>query len=161
MDRTTFGPNDLGRVSRSQERHTMGGSQLRSTSSSQGSASGAPIFRTQQNLIANNVRKTTNNQTLADQIFYYLTMSNYENSIAVKQLLTPTTKIFNQVFLFLLRQFEPNIQVENIALDDIPLIMKSIGYPYIISKNILQSVGAPHTTSHVLCLLSWMCSLLM
>jgi hypothetical protein len=40
------------------------------------------------------------------------------------------------------------------------IIMKNIGYPYPIIKNIYLTIGAPHSQSHVMTLLNWLVTIL-
>ena len=145
-----------GSLSRSQERHTISNSSIGG-----GQGNQLKFQPTSQTM---NVKKNpfdkTSHQVMADQIFSYLSSYNYDSCITVRQLMSPSTKTFLQVYLFLMRHYDPNFP-ENINLEDIPTIMKMLGYPTTISKNILSSIGAPHTTSHILQILNWLCSLLM
>ncbi len=45
---------------------------------------------------------------LADNIFNFLTNHSYENYVTIKQLQSPSTKTFYQIFNFLMRLYDPN-----------------------------------------------------
>jgi kinetochore protein NDC80 len=76
----------------------------------------------------------------------------------------PSNKDFQLVFEFLIqcidRDFKLHVEskdgkVETLG-DQIPPLFKQLGYPYVLSKSILQSAGAPTTWPQLLGALNWL-----
>lgn len=86
--------------------------------------------------------------------------TDYGATINPKILNGPTTKEFQQVFEFLLSQFDPHRTPKERLQDDFVTAMGQLGYPLSISKSALQAVGTPHTWPNLLAVLVWAVELL-
>lgn len=76
-------------------------------------------------------------------------------------LTSPTTKDFNNVMLFLLRQLDPTAAKGPVKMEEeVPALYKRLRYPFQISKSNLTAVGSPHTWPSILAALTWLVELL-
>ena len=82
-------------------------------------------------------------------------------NVPVAQVLAaPSVKDFVHIISFLLKATVPNFEFDNKFEDEVPAVLKLLGYPYNISRSSLQSVGAPHAWPPILAALSWLVDLL-
>lgn len=58
----------------------------------------------------------------------YLSEHNFNSAISPKILTRPTTKQFQDIVLFLLRQVDPNFQVSQKFENDITVMLRGLGY---------------------------------
>lgn len=79
-----------------------------------------------------------------------------EVQITIRHLQTPNTKDYILIFTSLMRLIDPLYDLLGKMEDEIPSILKSLGYPYTISKNSLLAVGAPNSWPTLLASLSWL-----
>ncbi|CAL4065635.1 unnamed protein product, partial [Meganyctiphanes norvegica] len=91
-----------------------------------------------------------------DKIMEFLKANGYENPITRRNLLTPTTKDFVNIFNFIYRHMDGSYQLPVKFEDDIPKLLKSFKYPVQMSKSSFITVGSPHTWPAVLAMLSWL-----
>lgn len=74
-----------------------------------------------------------------------------------KQLKSPTTKDFQNVFAFLMSQSIPFTFHPSKRLDEnVMNALRFVGYPYTVSKSALSAVGSSHTWPALLGVLSWL-----
>lgn len=90
----------------------------------------------------------------------YLTSHNYDYAISPKVLSKPSGKDFNNIVLFLFRQFDVHYACTGKFEDEVIAMFKQLKYPVPISKTALTSVGAPVTWPPLLASLVWMIELL-
>ncbi|KAK3735802.1 hypothetical protein QZH41_007422 [Actinostola sp. cb2023] len=92
----------------------------------------------------------------------FLTEFNYPNPISERILSAPPVKEFKRIFLFIYNYINPNVKEKTIDKrpeEEIPKILKLIGYPFTISKSSMFSVGSPHTWPNLLGALCWLIEL--
>ena len=94
------------------------------------------------------------------KLIHYLAEHGYDRAISPQILTAPTTKDFVHILSFLLRSIDPNFKFAGKYEDELPGVLRSLGYPYNVSKSALQAVGSPHTWPHLLAALSWLVDLL-
>ena len=91
----------------------------------------------------------------------FLMENGYDSSISPKILARPSSKDFNNIVTFLLRMVDPNFNDGTVKFEDeVPLVFKSLGYPFSISKTALYAVGSPHTWPGLLAAVTWLIELL-
>jgi kinetochore protein NDC80 len=90
----------------------------------------------------------------------FVVENGYSMPISPKILTNPTSKDFQHIFLFLMRYIDPSFSFDKRFEDEIPIIMKSMGYPFTISKSALSAVGSPHTWPTLLGVLTWILELI-
>mmetsp|Transcript_76 Transcript_76/g.130 ORF Transcript_76/g.130 Transcript_76/m.130 type:complete len:634 (-) Transcript_76:159-2060(-) len=90
----------------------------------------------------------------------FLTEHGFDQAISPKLLSTPTSKDFQHILTFLVRQIDPAFAFEKRFEDEVPLLLKTLRYPFTISKSALHAVGSPHTWPTLLAVLSWILELL-
>ena len=57
---------------------------------------------------------------------------------------------------FLVGHFDPKFKCGSKIEEEIPRLMRNLGYPFMISKSSLFTVGSPHTWPILLAALSWL-----
>lgn len=90
-----------------------------------------------------------------DKILEFLKQNGYDSQIIRRNLLTPTTKDFINVFNFIYRHLDCSYQLPAKFEDEIPKLLKKCKYPVQMSKSSFITVGSPHTWPAVLAMLSW------
>ncbi|KAK3098855.1 hypothetical protein FSP39_023776, partial [Pinctada imbricata] len=90
----------------------------------------------------------------------FLTEHGYSHQITPKILASPTTKDFLKIFEFIYGQFEPKFKLGKKPEEDVPVLLKSLRYPFLISKSSIFAVGTSHTWPSVLAALDWMVNLI-
>lgn len=88
----------------------------------------------------------------------YLETHNYPHPLTQENFSRPSNIHFHQMFEFLVQQRDPNFVLSE-PLEEIPIILKGLGYPFTINKSALITCGAPHTWPNLLGVLSWMVEL--
>lgn len=77
--------------------------------------------------------------------------------ITEKQLRSPTTKDFQNVFAFLVSQSLPySLNPDKTLVDNVTGALRMLSYPYIVSKSALSSVGSSHTWPSLLGVCTWL-----
>ncbi|CAB4023874.1 kinetochore NDC80 homolog [Paramuricea clavata] len=96
-------------------------------------------------------------------ILQFLSENDYQHPISTKTMQIPTSKEFLKVFSFLYSRISPNATykklVEKRPEEEVPKILKSLGYPFTIHKTSLSNVGSPHTWPILLGALHWLMEL--
>ncbi|KAJ8908493.1 hypothetical protein NDN08_005202 [Rhodosorus marinus] len=90
----------------------------------------------------------------------YLSEHGFDHAISPKLLSNPTSKDFQHILIFLLRQIDPSYSFQTRLEDDVRAVYKQLGYPFPISKSSLHAVGSPHTWPALLGALTWLLELL-
>ncbi|KAI0559772.1 kinetochore protein NDC8 [Gracilaria domingensis] len=75
-------------------------------------------------------------------------------------LTSPSSKDFQTLFLFLVRRLDPTYNFIKRFEDEIPALLRGLGYPFSISKSALSAVGSPHTWPTLLGVLTWLVNML-
>lgn len=89
-------------------------------------------------------------------LLQFLTDRGYPQNISVKNLQSPNNKDFFRMFEFIYSIVNENYKVGSKPEEEIPRIMKAVGYPFLISKSSMFTVGSPHTWPSMLAALSYM-----
>lgn len=89
-------------------------------------------------------------------LLQFLTDRGYPQNITQKNLQAPTTKEFHRMFEFIYGFINEKYKVGTKPEEEIPRIIKMIGYPFLISKSSMFTVGSPHTWPTMLAALSFM-----
>ncbi|XP_061529325.1 kinetochore protein NDC80 homolog [Phycodurus eques] len=85
----------------------------------------------------------------------FLTDQGY--NVSPKTLQSPSTKEFVKIFEFIYRQLDPTFEMPNSKVEEeVPALLKSLRYPFVLSKSSMYSVGAPHTWPQALGALMWL-----
>lgn len=109
---------------------------------------------------AQDPRPLKNKQYMAQTILRlvdFMEAHDYPNKqLGPENLQTPSTKDFQQIFEFLMQCIDRDFKLTNDSLDQIPALLKALGYPFGVSKSSLMSAGAPHTWPVLLGALSWL-----
>lgn len=96
------------------------------------------------------------------KLIQYLMQNGYERTLSPQLLTAPSTKDFVYIISFLLKAAVPNFEFgrDSKFEEEVPSILKVLGYPYHISKSALTSVGAPHAWPPILAALAWLVDLI-
>uniref|UniRef100_UPI0037E8B14C kinetochore protein NDC80 homolog n=1 Tax=Semicossyphus pulcher TaxID=241346 RepID=UPI0037E8B14C len=91
------------------------------------------------------------------QLHEFLTEQGYPGTLVAKTLQSPSTKEFVKMFEFIYCQLDPTFEMPNSKVEEeVPAILKSLRYPFVLSKCSMYSVGAPHTWPQALGALMWL-----
>ncbi|KAM9352279.1 kinetochore protein NDC80 homolog [Symphorus nematophorus] len=91
------------------------------------------------------------------QLHEFLTEQGYPGTLSAKTLQSPSSKEFVRMFEFIYRQLDPTFEMPNSKVEEeVPAILKSLRYPFVLSKCSMYSVGAPHTWPQALGALMWL-----
>ncbi|KAM6959391.1 kinetochore protein NDC80 homolog [Aplochiton taeniatus] len=91
------------------------------------------------------------------QLCEFLSERGFPGSVSTKTLQSPSTKEFLKFFEFIYIQLDPTFQMPSSKVEEeVPRILKDLGYPFALSKSSMYSVGAPHTWPQVLGALIWL-----
>eukprot|EP00873_Tetraselmis_striata_P007768 jgi/Tetstr1/428032/TSEL_001816.t1 len=96
----------------------------------------------------------------ARAIVAYLSAHGYDHAVSLKQLLSPTTKDFHNIVLFLFKQVEPSFKPTGKMDEEVPAMFKRLRYPFTVSKTALVAVGSPHSWPALLAATAWLVELL-
>ncbi|XP_061672333.1 kinetochore protein NDC80 homolog [Syngnathoides biaculeatus] len=78
-------------------------------------------------------------------------------NVSPKTLQSPSTKEFVKIFEFIYRQLDPTFEMSKSKVEEeVPALLKSLRYPFVLSKSSMYSVGAPHTWPQALGALMWL-----
>ncbi|KAH9490924.1 kinetochore-associated Ndc80 complex subunit ndc80 [Bulinus truncatus] len=89
------------------------------------------------------------------QLLEYLVSHQYPYPISHKLLELPSAKDFFKIFEFIVSQFWFGYKQVPKMEEEVPRVLKLMGYPFTISKTQLMSAGSPHTWPHLLAALIW------
>lgn len=96
-------------------------------------------------------------QQCTRQLHDFLTDQGYPGPLTSKTLQSPSTKEFVKMFEFICRQLDPTFEMPDSKIEEeVPAILKTFGYPFVLSKCSMYSVGAPHTWPQALGALMWL-----
>uniref|UniRef100_A0A8C7CGR0 Kinetochore protein NDC80 n=1 Tax=Oncorhynchus kisutch TaxID=8019 RepID=A0A8C7CGR0_ONCKI len=91
------------------------------------------------------------------QLCEFLSEKGFPGSMSVKSLQSPSTKEFLKIFEFIYCLLDPTFQMPTSKVEEeVPRILKDLGYPFVLSKSSMYSVGAPHTWPQVLGSVVWL-----
>ncbi|KAM8865354.1 kinetochore protein NDC80 homolog [Synchiropus picturatus] len=91
------------------------------------------------------------------QLHEFLTDQGFPGPLSSKTLHSPSTKEFLKIFEFLYCQLDPTFEMpKSKAEEEVPVILKALRYPFVLSKSSIYSVGAPHTWPQALGALVWL-----
>ena len=62
----------------------------------------------------------------------------------------------NLFFQFMYGFFSPNFVLGKRVEEEIPALFRQLGYPFLITKSAMLTVGSPHTWPTILAALSWL-----
>lgn len=97
---------------------------------------------------------------MIDDILEFLNENGYPHPITQKILGAPTTREFLRVFEFLYGCIDTNFKMGDKFQEEVPKILKSISYPFTISKSAMFSIGSLHSWPTLLGALHWMVDLI-
>lgn len=96
-------------------------------------------------------------QTAIRTIIEYLQSKNYDKPLTIKTLTSPTTKEFRSIITFLLQHIDPNFELSDKSYEEeIRVFFKLVGYPFVLPKTALQSIGSPHTWPLLIAATEWL-----
>ncbi|XP_062863481.1 kinetochore protein NDC80 homolog isoform X2 [Trichomycterus rosablanca] len=96
-------------------------------------------------------------QQCIKQLCEFLGDHGFPGSITVKSLQSPSTKEFLKIFEFIYSLLDPTFQMPTAKVEEeIPRMLKDLGYPFPLSKSSMYSIGAPHTWPQALGALIWL-----
>uniref|UniRef100_W5MII4 Kinetochore protein NDC80 n=1 Tax=Lepisosteus oculatus TaxID=7918 RepID=W5MII4_LEPOC len=96
-------------------------------------------------------------QQCIKQLSEFLSDNGFPNTVTMKSLQSPSTKEFLRIFSFICSFLDPTFDVPTSKIEEeIPKILRELGYPFAISKSSMYSVGAPHTWPQILGALMWL-----
>ncbi|XP_062521441.1 kinetochore protein NDC80 homolog [Corticium candelabrum] len=86
----------------------------------------------------------------------FLTKTNYPYPVTHKQLQSPSSREFVSMFQYVYSFIDSSCKLTAKFDEEIPLLLKQIGYPFGISKKSLLSVGSTFTWPHLLGVFSFL-----
>ena len=95
-----------------------------------------------------------------DKLISYLQDHGFDKPVTPQMLQAPAVSLFVHIMSFLLKATVPNFEFGGRFEDEVPTVLKLLGYPYAIQRTSLQSVGAPHAWPPILAAISWLVDLL-
>ncbi|KAG7492367.1 hypothetical protein MATL_G00013450 [Megalops atlanticus] len=96
-------------------------------------------------------------QQCIKQLCEFLSERGFPGTMSVKCLQSPSTKEFLKIFEFIYSLLDPTFQLPTSKIEEeIPRMLRDLGYPFALSKSSMYSVGAPHTWPQVLGALIWL-----
>lgn len=103
----------------------------------------------------------------------FLLSNGYDRPISIANLSSPSQQEFKHMVEFLFTRIDPGFKLEPVdpktlkdpkdakkAEDEIPILFRSLRYPFQISSRSLQSVGTAHTWPALLAALHWIVELI-
>ncbi|KAF1324606.1 Centromere-associated protein hec1, partial [Globisporangium splendens] len=90
----------------------------------------------------------------------FLSDRQYDHVLSPKILKGPSKKDFYNIILFLFRQVDPTFEFGVKFEEDVATQLKTLRYPFAISKTALVAVGSPHTWPALLGSIAWVIELL-
>ncbi|KAJ8414454.1 hypothetical protein AAFF_G00053240 [Aldrovandia affinis] len=96
-------------------------------------------------------------QQCIKQLCEFLSERGFPGTMSIKCLQSPSTKDFLKIFEFIYSLLDTTFQMPTSKIEEeIPRMLKDLGYPFALSKSSMYSVGAPHTWPQVLGALIWL-----
>uniref|UniRef100_A0A8C1NE09 Kinetochore protein NDC80 n=1 Tax=Cyprinus carpio TaxID=7962 RepID=A0A8C1NE09_CYPCA len=96
-------------------------------------------------------------QQCIKELCEFLVERGFPGSITVKSLQSPSTKEFLKIYEFIYTLLESSFQMPTAKVEEeIPRMLEDLGYPFVLSKTSMYSIGAPHTWLQALGALIWL-----
>ncbi|KAK3563767.1 hypothetical protein QTP86_034499, partial [Hemibagrus guttatus] len=96
-------------------------------------------------------------QQCIKQLCEFLGDNGFPATVTVKSLQSPSTKEFLKIFEFIYSLVDPTFQMPTTKVEEeIPRMLRDLGYPFPLSKSSMYSIGAPHTWPQALGALIWL-----
>uniref|UniRef100_A0A1A8F1U6 Kinetochore protein NDC80 n=2 Tax=Nothobranchius korthausae TaxID=1143690 RepID=A0A1A8F1U6_9TELE len=128
--------------------------------------SGASMHRNSTMSVFGGMEKIKDSRPLHDksyvqqcikQLHEFLVEQGFPGTLSSKTLQAPSTKEFVKMFEFIYCQLDPTFVMPNSKVEEeVPALLKALGYPFVLSKSSMYSVGAPHTWPQALGALMWL-----
>ncbi|ELU04973.1 hypothetical protein CAPTEDRAFT_118316, partial [Capitella teleta] len=92
----------------------------------------------------------------------FLTNHGFPHNLNGRMLQSPTSKDFFRIFEFMYNLLDPSYKVNanGKVEEEIPRLVKELGYPLNITRSALLSVGSPHVWPSLLAMLAWLCNMI-
>lgn len=91
------------------------------------------------------------------KLISFLSERNYPKMLSPKALHTPSTKEFLHILNFMLELIDESLVVNPMNIvEEVPKVLKMLGYPFTVSKNHMLNVGSPHSWPILLGALTWL-----
>uniref|UniRef100_G3VCQ5 Kinetochore protein NDC80 n=1 Tax=Sarcophilus harrisii TaxID=9305 RepID=G3VCQ5_SARHA len=91
------------------------------------------------------------------QLFEFLIENGYAYSVSMKSLQSPSIKDFLKIFTFIFDFISPSYELPDSKFEEeVPRILKDLGYSFTLPKSSMYTVGAPHTWPHIVAALNWL-----
>lgn len=90
----------------------------------------------------------------------FLIERGYGQPLSQKILTSPSSRDFQHIFEFVVRLIDPTFCFQRRMEEEVPIVLRCLGYPFTISKSALSAVGSPHTWPTLLGALNWLSGLL-
>lgn len=90
----------------------------------------------------------------------FLMEKGYDQPLSPKILNSPSSRDFQHLFEFLVQLIDPTFCFQKRMEEEVPIVLRSLGYPFPVSKSALSAVGSPHTWPTLLGALNWLSGLL-
>ncbi|XP_069801479.1 kinetochore protein NDC80 homolog [Dendropsophus ebraccatus] len=91
------------------------------------------------------------------QLYEFLNENGYSQTLTMKSLQGPSAKDFLKIFAFIYSFICPNYEIPDSKFEEeIPRVFKVLGYPFVLSKSSMYTVGAPHTWPQIVAALVWL-----
>ncbi|KTF91706.1 hypothetical protein cypCar_00013372, partial [Cyprinus carpio] len=96
-------------------------------------------------------------QQCIKELCEFLVERGFPGSITVKSLQSASTKEFLKIYEFIYTLLESSFQMPTAKVEEeIPRMLEDLGYPFVLSKTSMYSIGAPHTWLQALGALIWL-----
>lgn len=89
-------------------------------------------------------------------VLEFLTENGYPHNITLKNMQAPSAKDFFRMFEFIYSCLSPKYKIGPKPEEEIPRILKHVGYPFLISKASMFAIGTLHTWPHMLAALTFL-----
>lgn len=90
----------------------------------------------------------------------FLEERGYDCQLTPKSLSSLSSKEFESILTFLLHFIDPSFQFKKKLEEELPALVKCLGYPFNMSKSALSAIGSPHTWPPLLGFLMWLMDLI-
>eukprot|EP00794_Sanderia_malayensis_P005940 gene5940-6630_t len=93
---------------------------------------------------------------MIDEVLHFLSINGYPHQMSQKILSAPTSKDFIKIFEFLYGILDKQEKIDGKVEEEIPRLLRQIGYPFPIPKSTMFTIGSLHTWPTLLGALHWM-----
>ncbi|EGD72192.1 hypothetical protein PTSG_00214 [Salpingoeca rosetta] len=94
------------------------------------------------------------------ELMEFLVYNQFPKAISEQRLKGPSTREFVEIFQFVYERLDPCFPWAKLkAEDEIPTLLKAIGYPFSVKPSLIISCGSPHNWPKLLGALRWMIEL--